>query len=59
MQGLVTVGVYKDVNVSAEIDGLGNMQDIAGAGSKARVLSTATHKQIKGGQAGGAEIIWV
>lgn len=36
MRGLVTVGVYKDVNVSAEIDGLGNMQDIAEAGSKAR-----------------------
>lgn len=34
MQGLVTVGVYKDVNVSTEIDGLGNMQDIAEAGSQ-------------------------
>lgn len=31
MQGLVTVGVYKDVDVSAEIDGLSNMQDIAEA----------------------------
>ena len=34
MQGLVTVGVYKDVDVSAEIDGLSNMQDIAEAGSQ-------------------------
>lgn len=31
MPGLVTVGVYKDVDVSTEIDGLSNMQDIAEA----------------------------
>ena len=37
MQGLVTVGVYKDVDVSMEIDGLSNMQDIAGAGAQYRV----------------------
>ena len=34
MLGLVTVGVYKDVDVSAEIDGLSNMQDIAEAWSQ-------------------------
>lgn len=38
MQGLVTVGVYKDVNVSTEIDGLSNMQDIAEAGSQDAVF---------------------
>lgn len=36
MQGLVTVGVYKDVDVSTEIDGLSNMQDIAEARSPYR-----------------------
>lgn len=49
VQGLVTVGVYKDVDVSAEIDGLSNMQDIAEAGSQYRVSSKATHRKIKGG----------
>ena len=49
MQGLVTVGVYKDVDVSSEIDGLSNMQDIAEAGSQYRVPSKATHREIKGG----------
>ena len=49
MQGLVTVGVYKDVDVSTEIDGLSNMQDIAEAGSQDRVSSKATHREIKGG----------
>lgn len=49
MLGLVTVGVYKDVNVSTEIDGLSNMQDIAEAGSQDRILSKATHREIKGG----------
>lgn len=48
VQGLATVGVYKDVNVSTEIDGLSNMQDIAKAGSQDRVLSKATHREIKG-----------
>lgn len=42
-------GVYKDVDVSAEIDGLSNMQDIAEAGSRDRVSSKATHWEIKGG----------
>ncbi len=49
MQGLVTVGVYKDVDVSAEIDGLSNMQDIAEAGSRDRVSSKATYREIKVG----------
>lgn len=49
MQGLVTVGVYKDVDVSTEIDGLSNMQDIAEAGSQDRVSSKATQREIKGG----------
>lgn len=49
MQGLVTVGVYKDVDVSTEIDGLSNMQDIAEAGSRDRVSSKETHREIKGG----------
>lgn len=44
MQGLVTVGVYKDGDVSAEIDGLSNMQDIAEAESQDMVSSEATHK---------------
>lgn len=39
MQGLVTVGVYKDVDVSVEIDGLSNMQDIAEVESLCRVSS--------------------
>lgn len=39
MRGLVTVGVYKDVDVSMEIDGLSNMQDIAESGFRYRVSS--------------------
>lgn len=46
--GLVTVGVYKDVNVSTEMDGFSNMQDIAEAESRDRVLSKATQSEIKG-----------
>lgn len=52
-----TAGVYEDVNVSAEIDGLGNMQGTAEAGGCGGVeergggrrgfIHTATHKQIK------------
>lgn len=49
MQGLVTVGVYKDVDVSAEIDGLSNMQDIAEAWSRDWGSSKATHREIKRG----------
>lgn len=49
MQGLVTVGVYKDVNMSTEIDGLSSMQDIAEAGTQDRFLSKAIHREIKGG----------
>lgn len=45
----VTVVVYKDVDVSTEIDGLRNMQDIAEAGFQYTVSSKATHKEIKGG----------
>lgn len=48
MQGLVTVGVYKDVDVSAEMDGLCNMQDIAEAWSQYMASSEATHREIKG-----------
>lgn len=47
MQGLVTVGVYKDVDVSTEIDGLRNMQDIVESRSPYRVSSMATHREIK------------
>jgi len=43
----VTVGVYKDVDVSTEIDGLRNMQDIAEARSPYGVSSEATHREIK------------
>lgn len=49
MQGLVTVGVYKDVDVSVQIDGLSNMQDIAEAGSQQRGFNQATHREIKEG----------
>lgn len=49
MQRLLMVRVYKDVNVSVEIDGLSNMQDIAGAGSQYKVSVKATHWEIKGG----------
>lgn len=60
---LATAGLYEDVNVSAEIDGLGNMQGTAeaGGGGGRRVggrerrgeggfIHTATHKQIKKGK---------
>lgn len=43
--GLVTVGVYSDVDVSMEIDGLSNMQDIAEGQTVCRVLSEATHER--------------
>lgn len=49
MQRLVTMRVYKDVDVSVEIDGLSNMRDIAGAGSQYKVSAKATHWEIKGG----------
>lgn len=57
-----TAGVYEDVNVSAEIDGLGNMQGTAEAGGgggggggvveergggRRGFIHTATYKQIK------------
>lgn len=42
--------VYKDVDVSVEIDGLSNMQDIPGAGSQYKVSVKATNWEIKEGE---------